>query len=135
MGEKKSLSDSQLNNLIEMRMRETFFNLKNCIESIASIKFNMDCSGFYRWRIRFYLFISAIEMSLATYSAFVLDFFGLIRDCSRRALELRKHHFQDYFVSPRLKEKKVSNSSILRWNRTCIGEVYKGKYLLPLQNP
>jgi len=134
MRQKRSLSDLQLKNIIETR-RETFLNLKNCIESITSNKFNRDHSGFYRWRIRSCLFITAVEMSPATYLVFILDFFGLIWGCSKRTLEFRKHHFRDYFVSSRLKEKKASNSSIVKWNRTCTGEIYRTKYVLLLQNP
>lgn len=84
--------DSQLNKIIETRIRETLFNLNNCIESITSVKFNKDHSGFYRWRIRFCLFISAIETSLTTYSAFTLDFFGLIWDCSKEPYSLENSH-------------------------------------------
>lgn len=57
--ESKSLSNSQLTNVVEIRMRETLFNLKNRIfnEAATSGKFNKGHSNLYRWRMRCCLFI------------------------------------------------------------------------------
>lgn len=77
------------------------------------------------------LYLPVIEMSLAAYLSCILDFLRQIGDCIKRALEFRKQ-FQDCcFIKA---QKKASNSSIVRLARTCIGEVYKGKYILSLQN-
>lgn len=70
------------------------------------------------------LYLSVIEMLLATYLSFILEFLGWIWDCSKRVLE---NNNSKIGALSRLKEKKASNSSVVRLARTCIGEVYKAK--------